>query len=111
MNWINYTLIVFGLWNIFDGVWSLWYKDTEHTWFADAGRVVRTVIGVALIVLAVVMGWKMLKFQMTDLEKVYDYVESARCKLYDGESTVQVYELVASAEDLLGRTLEGLKND
>jgi hypothetical protein len=56
MNWINYTLIVFGLWNIFDGVWSLWYKDTEHTWFADAGRVVRTVIGVALIVLAVVMG-------------------------------------------------------
>jgi hypothetical protein len=56
MKWINWTLIAFGIWNIFDGTSSLLYKGTEHTLAADAGRVVRTIIGVALIVIAVWVG-------------------------------------------------------
>ena len=46
-------LILCGLCNIIDGVWSLLHPRLGHWWLSDLGRWVRVVIGIIVLVIGV----------------------------------------------------------
>ena len=51
---IDILLIIAGLSNIVDGVWSLIHPRLGHWWLSDLGRIWRTLIGVFLFFLGLV---------------------------------------------------------
>jgi len=53
MSGVSVFLVVGGLWNVVDGVWSLLHPRLGHWWFSDLARIGRLVIGIGLLFLGV----------------------------------------------------------
>jgi len=50
---MNILLILCGLYNIVDGIWSLIHPRLGHWWLADIARIGRTIVGFIVLFIGI----------------------------------------------------------